>query len=130
MLAAFALAAALSASPAASADDFAARVLRGRLTEAGPGGPAYQKQFWAVINDPLTALLQDCIARNAPADKSPFTLVADLAADGHPGRIEAQPATPVARCTAEGFAQFTPPPPPAGQDDGTYPIEIDISIAP
>jgi len=129
MLASLALAAALSAAPAA-ADDFAARVLRGRLAEAGPGGPEYQKQFWAVINDPLTALLQDCITRNAPADKSPFTLVADLATDGHPGRIESQPATPVAVCVAEGFAKFTPPPPPASGDGNAYPIEIDISIAP
>ena len=77
-------------------ESFSARVLRGKLVEAGAGGAAYQKQLWDRITDPVTELLKACIASNAPADKSPFTVVADLSPDGKPGRVDAQPATPVA----------------------------------
>ncbi len=130
MLTSFALALMLSAPQAVPDDSFSARVLRGKLVEAGVGGPAYQKQLWAQINDPVTVLLKSCLASNAPADKSPFTVVADLSPDGKPARIEAQPATPVARCFADGFGEIALPPPPKLPDGAPYPIEIDVSIVP
>lgn len=130
MLAIFAFALLLGPPQTPSDDGFAARVLHGKLVEAGAGGQAYQKQMWERINDPVTALLKGCIASNAPADKSPFTVVADLAADGKPGRIEAQPATPVASCFATGFGKIALPPPPELADSAAYPIEIDVSIVP
>jgi hypothetical protein len=74
--------------------------------------------------------LKGCIASNAPADKSPVTVVAEVAPDGAPGRIEAQPATPVARCFASGFARIALPPPPQLPGETVYPIEIDVSIVP
>lgn len=130
MLTSLALAVMLSAPQAPAADSFSARVLRGKLVEAGFGGQAYQKQMWQQINDPVTELLKACIASNAPADKSPFTVVADLSPDGKPERIEARPATPVARCFANGFGKIALPPPPKLPDSTAYPIEIDVSIVP
>jgi hypothetical protein len=130
MLTFFAVALLLGAPQTPPDDSFSTRVLRGKLIEAGVGGPEYQKQMWARINDPVTELLKACIASNAPADKSPFTVVAELSPDGKPGRIEAQPATPVASCFASGFEKIALPAPPKLPDGASYPIEIDVSIVP
>ena len=101
-----------TAAIAAPASSFAARVLRSKLIEAGSTGPAYQQTLWAQLNDPTTDALKACIRSNAPADKSPFTLVADVRRDGTPSAIEVQPATPVASCFATWFGTNTLPPPP------------------
>lgn len=114
----------------APADTFAARVLRGRLIEAGSTGPAYQKILWAQLDGPMADALKACILSHAPADKSPFTVVADVLDTGSPSAVEAQPATPVATCLAAWFARTTLPPPPKLPDTPTYPLEIDISITP
>lgn len=118
----------LAATGGPPGQDFSARVTQGRLAEAAASGPAYQKQLWNRIGDPTTTALKGCIARHAPADKSPFTLVADLRANGQPTRIEVLPPTPVATCMAGQFAGWTLPPPPA--TPAPYPIEIDFSIVP
>lgn len=116
----------LLAPAAAGGDDFHARVTQGRLAEAAATGSAYQKALWAKIGNPMTDTLKACIARNAPADKSPFTLVADVGTDGRPARIDVQPATPLATCLASSFVTWTLPAPP--KDPAPYPIEIDVSI--
>jgi hypothetical protein len=108
--------------------DFGARVTQGRLVEAAATGAAYQKQLWGKINTPTTSALKSCLASNAPADKSPFTLVADIQADGRPVRVEVLPPTPVATCMAGQFATWVLPAPPA--KPAPYPIEIDFSIVP
>ena len=112
------------------ADTFAARVLRGKLVEAGPTGPGYQKVLWHQLDGPVTTALKTCIARHAPADKSPFTVVAEIPPDGATRRVEAQPATPLAGCYARWLATQTLPPPPRLGDAAGYPIEIDVSIVP
>jgi hypothetical protein len=117
---------ALLLAPTASGSDFHDRVLQGRLAEAAASGPAYQKSLWAKIGDPMTDTLKACIARNRPADKSPFTLVADIGADGRPARVDVQPATPLATCLASSFVTWTLPAPP--KQPAPYPIEIDVSI--
>jgi hypothetical protein len=125
------LAIALLATPQSVADDaFAARVTRGKLVEVGPTGPAYQKALWDKINDPAARALKGCITSHAPADKSPFTLVADVLSDGKTSRVVAQPATPVANCFAGWLASMTLPPPPKLTPAAVYPIEIDVSIVP
>ena len=121
---------ATSAAPAAAATSFVARVLRGRLIEAASTGPAYQKILWAQLDGPTTTTLTACIKRNAPADKSPFTLVADVHHDGTPSAVVVQPATPVATCLAAWFRTTTLPPPPSLPDTSTYPLEIDVTITP
>ena len=113
-----------------ASDSFATRVTQGKLVEAGSTGPAYQKQLWERINDPFAAALKACLVSNAPADKSPFTLVADVSPDGKPHRIDVQPATPVANCFAISLGKMTLPAPPKLPDSATYPIEIDVSIVP
>lgn len=121
------LALALLLAPAAvPADDFHHRMLQGRLAEADTSGSTYQKALWAKIGDPMTDTLKGCIASNAPADKSPFTLVADVQADGKPARIDVQPQTPLATCLAGQFATWHLPTPPRAP--APYPIEIDVSI--
>ena len=110
------------------ADSFAARVTRGKLVEAGPTGPDYQKVLWHQLDGPVTTALKTCIASHAPADKSPFTVVADIRPDGASRRVVAQPATPLADCFARWLATQTLPPPPRLTDTIDYPIEIDISI--
>jgi hypothetical protein len=122
------LAVALQLLPFAHDPDFAARVTRGKLIEVGPTGAAYQKQMWDQITGPMTTALKACIARNTPADKSPFTVVADVQPDGHPVRVAAEPATPVASCLSSWFATLTLPLPPKLADGGVYAIEIDVSI--
>ncbi|MEO7072831.1 MAG: peptidase C13 [Rhodanobacter sp.] len=130
MIVSLVLAAALGTTPAAPPPDFPARVLRAKLVEAGLDGPAYQKKLWAQMTDPTAAALRRCIADHAPADKSPFTLVADISGNGKPASIQVQPATPVATCLATWFATLILPPPPNLADAATYPIEIDVSITP
>lgn len=121
----------LLATPSGGHDDgFAARVLRGRLVEAGPTGADYQKVLWKQLTDPAAAALKGCLAQTADADKSPFTVVADVLADGKPERVVAQPATPVAICFAGWLASITLPSPPALEAEPAYPIEIDVSIVP
>jgi hypothetical protein len=120
----------LAAPHASSGETFAARVTRGKLVEAGLTGPVYQKKLWAAITDPTTLALKNCLASNTPADKSPFTLVADVQADGRPTRIAVEPATPVANCLAGWLASMTLPPPPKLTQSAAYPIEIDFSITP
>jgi hypothetical protein len=107
---------------------FAARVTRGKLVEAGTDGPAYQKALWAQITGPTATALRGCIASNAPADKSPFTVVADVEADGRATRVAVEPATPVANCLAGWLASLVLPIPPRLPDGSVYPIEIDVSI--
>lgn len=116
----------LAAAPGAVDDSFSDRVTQGKLAEASATGPAYQKALWSRIGNPTTDALKGCIASNAPADKSPFTLVADVRADGKPARIEVLPPTPVATCMAGQFAGWTLPAPP--KQPAPYPIEIDFSI--
>ena len=130
MLTLLALALLLGAPQGVSGDSFATRVMQGKLVEAGNTGAAYQKQLWDRINDPFAAALKACIASNAPADKSPFTVVADVSPDGEPGRIDVQPATPVANCLATSLGKMALPAPPRLPDRATYPIEIDVSIVP
>lgn len=131
----FALAMLLGAAPSGAAQapldqSFAARVLRGKLAEAGADGPAYQKQLWSRLDEPTAAALKGCLASHAPADKSPFTVVADVPPNGTPSSIEVQPATPVANCFATWFGKTTLPSPPQLPDAAVYPIEIDVSIVP
>ena len=128
MLTFLALALFAGAQPATSADTFTARVQRAKMVEAGATGPAYQKQFWAKIGNPMTDALKACLASNAPADKSPFTLIADISPDGHPLNVEVRAPTPVATCLAGQFTAWTFPAPPKLSDSVNYPIEIDVSM--
>jgi hypothetical protein len=106
---------------------FPARVTQAKLVEASPAGTAYQKALWQKIGDPTTDAYRSCLASNAPADTTPFTLVADVGADGKPAHVQVLPATPVAKCMAGQFTTWTLPKPPT--DPAPYPIEIDYSIA-
>lgn len=116
------------AAPAAPTDTFMARVTRSKMLEASATGPAYQKQFWTKTGDPMTDALKGCIASNMPADKSPFTLVADISPDGHPLNVEVRAPTPIAKCLAAQFSTWTFPAPPKLPDSVNYPIEIDVSM--
>lgn len=120
----------LTGAPPATtpADTFTARVTRGKMVEGGPTGPAYQKLFWAKTGDPMTDALKSCIASHMPADKSPFTLVADISPDGHALNVEVRAPTPVAKCLAGQFSTWTFPGPPKLPDSVNYPIEIDVSM--
>ena len=109
-------------------DAFTAHVQRAKMVEAGSTGPAYQKQFWAKTGNPMTDALKACLASNAPADKSPFTLVADISPDGHPLHVDVRAPTPVAKCLAGQFSAWTFPIPPKLSDSTDYPIEIDVSM--
>lgn len=106
---------------------FAARVAQAKALEARADGTAYQKALWGRIGNPTTDAYRGCLASNAPADKSPFTLVADVGADGRLRHIEVRPATPVATCMAGQFGSWNLPRPPA--HPAPYPIEIDFSVA-
>jgi len=128
MLPVIALALLAGAQPATSNDTFNARVQRAKMVEAGATGPAYQKQFWAKTGNPMTDALKTCLASNAPADKSPFTLVADISPDGRPLNVEVRVPTPVAKCLAGQFSAWTFPAPPKLPDSIDYPIEIDVSM--
>ncbi|MBV8157425.1 MAG: peptidase C13 [Dyella sp.] len=119
------LALALQLSPGATTD-FHTRVSQAKLAEGAATGPAYQKQMWERIGNPTTDAYKACLASNTPADKSPFTLVANVRADGRLTDIEVQPATLVATCMAGQYASWVLPAPPASP--APYPIEIDFSI--
>lgn len=124
---AIALALALQLSPDAGAD-FHARVTQAKLAEGAATGPAYQKQMWERIGNATTDAFKSCLAATQPPDKSPFSLVADVAVDGRLSRIAVQPETPVAQCMASHFASWTLPPPPT--KPAPYPVEVDFSIKP
>lgn len=111
-----------------SDDAFTVRVQHAKMVEAGPTGAAYQKQFWAKTGNPMTDALKACIASNAPADKSPFTLVADISPEGHPLNVDVRAPTPVAKCLAGQFSAWTFPTPPKLTGSVNYPIEIDVSM--
>lgn len=113
---------------AAGSDGFVERVQRAKMLESSATGPAYQKQFWDKTRQPMTDALRSCIASNAPADKSPFTLVADITPDGHPLNVDVRSPTPVARCLAGQFSVWTFPTPPKATGSVNYPIEIDVSM--
>jgi len=119
------LALALQTMPAAGAD-FQTRVKQAKLAEGAATGPAYQKKMWDRIGNATTDAYKACLASNTPADKSPFTLVANVGADGRLSDIAVQPATPVANCMAGQFASWVLPAPPAMP--APYPVEIDFSI--
>lgn len=121
-------AALLAGAPAATTDAFTTRVQRAKMVEAGATGPTYQKQFWAKTGNPMTDALKACLASNTPADKSPFTLVADISPDGHPLNVDVRAPTPVAKCLAGQFSAWTFPAPPKLPDSANYPIEIDVSM--
>lgn len=126
MLTVFAFA--LLAGAPAAPDTFTERVQRAKMMEGSATGPAYQKQLWAKIGNPMVDTLKGCLASNAPADKSPFTLVADISPDGHPLNVEVRAPTPVAKCLAGQFSNWTFPAPPKLHDSTNYPIEIDVSM--
>ncbi|WP_199098568.1 peptidase C13 [Dyella sp. ASV21] len=106
--------------------DFQERVSQAKLAEGAAVGPAYQKQMWDRIGNPTTDAYKSCIASNAPADKSPFTLVADVLPDGRLARLQVQPQTAVAKCMAGQVSSWVLPAPPARP--APYPIEIDFSV--
>jgi hypothetical protein len=118
----------LGATPANGGDDFETRVHQAKMAEAAAAGPAYQKALWGKIGNPTTDAYKGCLASNKPADKSPFTLVLDVDAQGRPQHIAVQPTSKVATCMAGQFASWTLPPPPASPSP--YPLEIDFSVAP
>lgn len=128
MLPILAVALLASTTPASGDDAFTARVERAKMVEAGPTGPAYQKKFWAKTGNPMTDALKACLASNAPADKSSFTLVADISPDGHALNVEVRAPTPVAKCLAGQFSAWTFPVPPKLAGSVHYPIEIDVSM--
>jgi hypothetical protein len=116
----------LAAAPDAPADDFTTRVQQAKLTEAAATGPAYQKQLWDQIGNRTTDALKSCIATLPKADKAPFTLVADVYADGKLGRVEVRPTTDLATCLLSRFASWKLPAPPASPVP--YSIEVDFTI--
>lgn len=116
---------ALQLTPTADAD-FSARVARAKLAEGAAAGPGYQKQMWERIGNATTDAYKACLAGAQEADKQPFTLVADVGADGRLARIAVEPQTLVAQCMASHFAGFVLPAPPAAAR--AYPIEVDFSI--
>lgn len=119
---------ALLSAPGAPVDDFSSRVTQAKLAEAASTGPDYQKQLWNLIGDRTTDALKGCISSLPRANKSPFTLVADVAPDGTLGRVEVRPTTDVATCLLSRFATWKLPKPPA--DPAPYPVEVDFSITP
>ena len=106
--------------------DFHARVTQAKLAEGAATGPAYQKQMWDRIGNLTTDAYKACLAGTQPPDKSPFTLVANVAADGRLTDIAVQPELPVAKCMASHFTGLTLPAPPA--KPAPYPVEIDFSV--
>ncbi|TCV93259.1 hypothetical protein EC912_105119 [Luteibacter rhizovicinus] len=106
--------------------DFADRMLAAKKLEATADGTAYQKRLWDSITDQMTVALESCIASNAPADRSPFTVVANVGADGRVSGVAIKPATPVAGCFSGQFATWLLPVPP--KLPAPYPIEIDVSL--
>ena len=130
MLSLMTLALLMGAPQTPGVDDFSTRVTRAKLAEGAATGPAYQKLFWDKTGNPMTDTLKGCIKSNTPADKSPFTLVADLSADGHPLRVDVRPPTAVATCVAGQFSAWTFPKPPLSSDQVSYPVEIDVSVVP
>lgn len=119
------LALALQSSPAAGAD-FQTRVTQAKLAEGADPGPAYQKQMWDRIGKSTTDAYRSCLS--STADKAPFTLVADVLADGRLSHLAVSPQTPAASCMAGQFTSWTLPAPPASPVP--YPVEIDFSIKP
>jgi hypothetical protein len=118
------LALALQLSPA-TGTGFQTRATQAKLAEGASTGPAYQKLMWGQIGDPTTDAYKSCLGSSAAADKGPFTLVADVLADGRLARIEVQPQTVVAKCMAGQFASWVLPAPPV--KPRPYPIVIDFS---
>lgn len=121
------LAVALQLSPAASAD-FQARIAQAKREEGAATGPAYQKQMWERIGNPTTDAYKSCLASNTPTDKTPFSMVADVLAEGRLSHIAVSPETAVAKCMIGQFSSWTLPVPPA--KPVPYPVEIDFSIKP
>jgi len=121
----FLLAIALQLSPDAGAD-FHVRVTQAKLAEGAVTGPAYQKQMWERIGNATTDAYKACLASTQPADKSPFTLVAEVAADGRLSRIAVQPQTAVAQCMASHFTSWMLS--ALLVKLAPYPIEVDFSI--
>ena len=117
---------ALLSAPAMPADDFSTRVQQAKLTEAAKDGSAYQKKMWDAIGDRTTDALKGCIASLPKPNKAPFTLVADVHADGSLGRVEVRAPTDVATCLLSQFATWKLPAPPASP--APYPIEVDFTI--
>jgi hypothetical protein len=112
----------------AAGDGFEGRVQAAKALERKADGKAWQSAMWDRVGDPATDALKDCIASNAPADKRPFTLVADVDADGRSSQVEVRPATPVARCFAGQFNAWMLPAPP--KTPAPYPVEIDVTMDP
>ena len=117
----------LGYAPANPNDDFDGRVHAAKMAEAAATGPAYQKALWGKVGNPTTDAYKSCLAGNHD-DKSPFTLVLDVDAQGKPQHVAVQPATPVANCMAGQFATWTFPAPPASPRP--YSLEIDFSVSP
>lgn len=119
------LALALAAQQAPADDaDFHTRAALARQAEHAATGPAYQKAMWEKIGNPTTDAYRSCLQSNQ-MDATPFSLVADVAADGHLEHLAVLPATAVARCMAGQYASWQLPAPPA---QAPYPIVIDFSI--
>ncbi|HXP00803.1 MAG TPA: peptidase C13 [Luteibacter sp.] len=112
----------------AAGDGFDGRVHTAKALELKAEGKAWQSAMWDRIGNPATDALKDCIASNAPADKQPFTLVANVGTDGRSTDVDVRPATPVARCFAGQFAAWTLPVPPKAP--APYPVEIDVTMDP
>jgi hypothetical protein len=113
---------------AATSDDaFSERVQHGHMAEGAASGPAYQKQLWTKIGNPMTDTYRGCLASNA-GDKTPFTLVSDISPDGHPLNVEVRAPIPIAKCVAAQFSSWTFPAPPKFPGAVNYPIVIDMSV--
>jgi len=117
---------ALLSAPGMPADDFSTRVQQAKLTEGAKDGADYQKKLKAAIWDRTNEVLLACIASLPKPDRSPFTLVADVRADGSLGRVEVRAPTDVATCLLSRFATWKVPAPPASP--APYPIEVDFTL--
>jgi hypothetical protein len=118
----------LALALAVAGSGFETRVQAAKALEQTADGKTWQSALWDRVGNPATDALKDCIASNAPADRSPFTLVANVGKDGRSSNVDVRPATPVARCFTGQFAAWTLPVPPKAP--APYPVEIDVTMDP
>lgn len=123
------LAAKEAAGPAP--EGFDARVERATKLEGTADGMAYLVKFHAGSKQAFQDVMTRCFNDGTPAATiEPFTLVADIRADGSIAAAEVHPANARSSCYAKGLAAIKGSPPPEAFAAEGFPMVIHISVRP
>jgi hypothetical protein len=115
-------------SAAVQAETFEERVVAANAVESSPTYASYRAEMFKPIGSDLASAVKECLDSTPGSVTTPFTLVADLSADGVPLRVEVKPKIATSACIAGKLRKLRFPAPPQIPARKGYPIVLNMKF--